>query len=321
VVSLGQQIDSVDAPLYTAKGTLGEGQRQYAWEQDSTDKLSMYMLSAIQSSSTAARFQGLGAALLEQLAANGGQRISQSGLAISNNTPTDPLLLGLQQARLREHATSSVSFNLTTASGATVTLGLYSSAADVQGGTLSGEELKGLAAMADSFQSALNGLSQEPPRLQLGTLVKLDPKLFAGLQLNAKLENANGDMQTFDLQLDDHTRSLKLQGPSGEVKMNLDTQGGALLGVEGLAFSSIDGHHRTVHGGVDAGIAQLGLVAAQAGLGLADLGLEHVDACLGDLELCLGSLHVLVTRGASGGQVTLALELVTGELELRALFG
>lgn len=42
---------------------------------------------------------------------------------------------------------------------------------------------------------------------------------------------------------------------------------------------------------------------------------------LGDLELCLGSLHVLVTRGASGGQVTLALELVTGELELRALFG
>lgn len=236
VVSLGQQIDSVDAPLYTAKGTLGEGQRQYAWEQDSTDKLSMYMLSAIQSSSTAARFQGLGAALLEQLAANGGQRISQSGLAISNNTPTDPLLLGLQQARLREHATSSVSFNLTTASGATVTLGLYSSAnglavdADVQGGTLSGEELKGLAAMADSFQSALNGLSQEPPRLQLGTLVKLDPTLFAGLQLNAKLENANGDIQTFDLQLDDHTRSLKLQGPSGEVKMNLDTQGGALLG-------------------------------------------------------------------------------------------
>jgi len=48
--------------------------------------------------------------------------------------------------------------------------------------------------------------------------------------MNAKLETASGAQQTFDLQLNEDTRSLKLQGPSGEVKMNFDTQGGALLG-------------------------------------------------------------------------------------------
>lgn len=236
VVSLGQQESRVDTQTYTAKGTLGKAQTQYVWEQDGIDKLSMYMLSAIQASSPAARFQGLGAALLEQLAASGGQRISQSGLAIDDGATTDPLLLAMQQARLREHATSSVSFNLTTGSGATVTVGLYSSTnglavdADVQDGTLTSDELKGLAALASSFQAALNGLTQEPPSLQLGALVKLDPALFTGLQFNAKLQNAGGDQQTFDLQLNEDSRNLTLQGANGTVRMNLDTQGGALLG-------------------------------------------------------------------------------------------
>ena len=236
VVSLGQQPTSVEPRTYTAKGTLQAVQGQYVWEQNGLDKLSMYMHSAVQSTSPAARFQGLGAALLEQLAANGGQRISQSGLAVNDGTATEPLLLGMQQARLREHATNSVTFQLTSASGATLSLGLYSSEAglavdaDVQGGTLTREELKGLAALADSFQSAINGLTREPPQLQLGALVKLDPGLFTGLQMSAKLDTASGTQQTFDLHLDEHARSLKLQGPSGEVKMNLDTQGGTLLG-------------------------------------------------------------------------------------------
>jgi hypothetical protein len=236
VVSLGQQTTRVDAQTYTAKGTLQETQGQYVWEKNGLDKLSMYMHSAVLTSSPAARFQGLGAALLEQLSANGGQRISQSGLAVTDSTATEPLLLGMQQANLREHATNRVTFQLTSASGATVSLGLYSSEAglavdaNVQGGTLTDEELKGLAALADGFQSTLNGLTREPPQLQLGALVKLDPSLFTGLQLNAKLDTTSGVQQTFDLKLDEHTRSLQLQGPSGEVKMNLDTQGGTLLG-------------------------------------------------------------------------------------------
>jgi hypothetical protein len=95
---------------------------------------------------------------------------------------------------------------------------------------LTTDELKGLAALASSFQAALNGLTQEPPSLQLGALVKLDPALFTGLQLNAKLQNAGGDQQTFDLQLNEDSRNLTLQGANGTVRMNLDTQGGALLG-------------------------------------------------------------------------------------------
>ncbi|MFJ4345696.1 hypothetical protein [Pseudomonas sp. NPDC089401] len=235
-VILGQQSVSTPSELYSAKGTQESTASRYIWETPAVDKLSQYMASAVQTGSTSARFQGLGAALLAQLAANGGQTVAQSGLLVSDASAPNELMLGLQQSRLREYASNSITLNLTTASGATVTLGLYSSDqglavdAQVQGGTLNAKELAGLANLANSFQSAINGLTQEPPSLELGALVKLDPSLFTGLQLNAQLETSSGDKQTFELRMDDQARSLKLQGPSGEVKMSLDTQGGVLLG-------------------------------------------------------------------------------------------
>jgi hypothetical protein len=235
-VNLGQASVSPVPDTYNRNGTLGDGQVRYAWEQDGIDKLSMYMLSAVQSSSTVSRFQGLGAALLEQLAASGGQRISQSGLAVASGSRTEPGSLGLQQAGLRDYARDSVSFSLTSASGATVSLGLYNSDnglavnADVQGGSLNAAELKGLAALADSFQKAVNGLTAEPPTVQLGDLVKLDPSLFTGLKLDASIQTASGGTQIFALNIDDQTRSLSLKSASGEVKMHFDTQGGLLLG-------------------------------------------------------------------------------------------
>ncbi|WP_237772759.1 hypothetical protein [Pseudomonas putida] len=244
-VVLGQQLIGMDSDIYSAKGTLQNISSRYVWEAPGVDKLSQYMAAAIQSGSTSARFQGLGAALMAQLAANGGATIAQSGLLVNDASAPNPLILGLQQSGLREYASNSITFSLTTASGATVTLGLYSSEqglavnAQVQGGTLNAKELDGLAALAGSFQSAINGLTQEPPSLQLGALVKLDPTLFTGLQLDAQLVTSSGEPQTFELRLDDQTRSLKLQGPSGEVKMSFDTQGGELLGSQAMRQAAL----------------------------------------------------------------------------------
>ncbi|WP_087501167.1 hypothetical protein [Pseudomonas sp. SID14000] len=247
-ISIGQSTTSAETGTYNAKGTLDSRPARYVWEHDGIDKLSMYMYSAIQSSSTGSRFRGLGAALLEQLAANGGQRISQSGFAVNSGTATEPMLLGLQQSRLREFATDSVTFTLNTASGATVSLGLFNSAsglavdAEVLGGNLTVNELKGLSMLADSFQTALNGLTQTPPSLKLGTLVTLDPTLFTGLKFEAQLETADSGRQTFTLQMDQHTRRMELQASSGNVKMNFDTQGGTLLGSEAQRQAAVSNY-------------------------------------------------------------------------------
>ncbi|CAM3871775.1 hypothetical protein CCOS865_02314 [Pseudomonas reidholzensis] len=245
-VTLGEAV-TAPPPIYTANGTLGGAQVRYAFEHESTDKLSSTLLDNIQASASAGgRFKGLGAALLAQLAANGGKSISQSVLTVGTEQ-ADAGVLKLQLEHLRAHPASSLSFNLTTASGATISLSLASGEkglsviADVHNGELSSEELEGLAAMADDFQSAIDGLTQVPPRLQLGNLVKLDSSLFSSLQLNASLV-VSGELQTFDLSLDDSARKLALNGPSGRVEMNLDTPSAALLGSTAQRQAAIDSY-------------------------------------------------------------------------------
>ncbi|MDR6711696.1 hypothetical protein J2W83_001290 [Pseudomonas hunanensis] len=246
-VSLGQTVTTTPTQTYTANGTLVGAQTRYAWEQQSSDKLSSSLLTSIQSNTNAGRFQGLGAALLEQLAANGGQSISQSVMSLSGTDQADPAALALQLANLRQHPANGVTFNLTTASGATISLSLASSekglavTAEVANGELTSEELEGLAALADDFQSAIDGLTQVPPRLQLGNLVKLDSSLFSSLQLNAKL-NVGGELQTFELSLDDTARKLSLDGPAGRVQMNLDTPSTALLGSTAQRQAAVDSY-------------------------------------------------------------------------------
>lgn len=236
-VTLGQDTRVANAETYSSKGTLGTPVVRLVWENEGAqDKLSTQMFTSAASTNIGARFQGLGASLIEQLAANGGQRVSQSALAVGVNGSTEPGILDLQRANLREHASNSVTLSLTTASGATVNIGLYSGEqglaveASVSNGELNDDELKALAAMADGFQKAVDGLNQEKPSLQLGDLLKVDQSLFSGLQMSAKLELASGEQQTFDLRLNGSTRSLSLQGPSGQVQLELDSKGGALLG-------------------------------------------------------------------------------------------
>lgn len=234
-VSLGQTTRNDDASTYSARGTLAASTR-YALEQDSTDKLSIALLAGVQSSGNNARFQGVGAALLEQLVSKGGQAVSQSVFTYAEATQPSAAALALRADKLRQEPTNAISLTLTTASGATVRLSLASSddglavSAEVQDGELDANQLKGLASLADSFQAAINGLTQEPPALKLGNLVKLDPALFTSLKLDANLQTSSGEPQRFALDISDTARSLSLDGPSGNLKLNLDTRNASLLG-------------------------------------------------------------------------------------------
>lgn len=235
-VNLGLDTRVADAQTYSARGSLGTPQSRYLWQQENTDPLSLHMQGSLRSNTLSGSFQGLGATLMEQLVANGGQRVSQSALLAGANSQADAVLLAQQQSELRKYASNHVTLNLTTASGATVTLGLYSSEkglavdAEVQNGTLSDTELKSLASLANGFESVISGLNQQPPRLKLDAMLKLDQNLFTGLQMNARLDLVDGEQQTFDLRLNQTTRSVSLQGPNGDLQLNLDTQGGSLLG-------------------------------------------------------------------------------------------
>ncbi|WP_264312441.1 hypothetical protein [Pseudomonas putida] len=245
-VILGQNTSSSDSQTYSRHG-LQSGQTRYAWESDSQDKLVTSLQTAFESSRTAGRFSGIGSALIEQLAQNGGKNISQSVFAFRDDSPLDPAELKLLQQDLRENPDNSVTFSLTTASGASIRLLLASGekglavSAEVEGGTLSTEELKGLGKLADSFQSIIDGLYEVPPQLKLGALAKLDPSLFTSLQMTSKLETPSGE-QIFALTLNDKARSVSLEGPSGEVQLNMDTRDTELLGSSAQRKTAIDNY-------------------------------------------------------------------------------
>ncbi|WP_264309580.1 hypothetical protein [Pseudomonas putida] len=245
-VTLGENTTVNDSETYSRLGLLS-GQVRYAWEVESQDKLTSTLQTAFEASRTSGRFKGIGAALIEQLAQNGGKNVSQSVFAFNDRSLLAPAELALQQQQLRETPDHGVSFSLTTSSGATIRLLLASGAnglavsAEVEGETLSDEELKGLGNLADSFQSTIDGLHEAPPQLKLGALVRLDPKLFTSLEMTAKLETPSGE-QTFALMLDDHERSISLKGPSGQVQLSLDTRNSELLGSSAQRKAATDNY-------------------------------------------------------------------------------
>lgn len=245
-VTLGQSTAISDSETYSRLG-LVSGQVRYAWEVESQDKLSTTLQTAFEASRISGRFKGIGAALLEQFAQNGGKNVSQSVFAFNGQSPLDPAELKLQQQHLRETPDNEVTLSLTTSSGATIRLLLASGekglavSAEVEGGTLTAEELKAVGNLADSFQSTIDGLHEEPPQLKLGALVKLDQNMFTSLQMTAKLETPTGG-QVFTLALNDKERSVSLVGPSGQMQLGLDTRNVELLGNPSQRKTAIDNY-------------------------------------------------------------------------------
>jgi len=233
-VTLGQARDDSDGYTYSSRNATSTA--RYALQDDGVDKLSLSLLTGIQGGSASERFRGVGSALVEQLVLKGGTSVSQSVFRYAEGATPSAEAIKLRADSLRQDPANTISLSLTTASGATIKLSLVSDdnglavSAEVEDGELNAYELKGLATLADGFQAAIDGLAKEPPSLKLDGLVKFDSNLFSSLQMNATLQTASGEQQVFDLKLDDTARNLSLQGPSGNLKLDLDTRDSSLLG-------------------------------------------------------------------------------------------
>src|SRR5450830_151289 len=236
-VLLGQN-NVVEINTYNARGTLPNAALQPAWESSPLDKVSFTMGGNFSSSSNsnASRFAGLGAALLSQLA-DGKKNISQSVIQQSGSKPLNAAELAAAQAKLHgNNADSTISLTLKTASGKTVTLSLSNQddgmavQAQVEGGDLTTEESAALDKMAKGFQSAIDGLTAEPPQLKLDALTQFDSKVFSSVDLSTKLKLDDNNNQTLEFHADSQQRSVRMNGPSGDLQLSVDLKNQAILG-------------------------------------------------------------------------------------------
>ncbi|WP_455885158.1 lactate dehydrogenase [Pseudomonas spelaei] len=235
VVSLGNVVSDTLSDTYSRRGQLPGQELVRAWENTSQDALSKTINTNFNALSTASRFSGLGASLIEQFA-KGGTDISQSVLYASADRAQNAGEMRVDQSLLHSKADNQVSLSIKTASGKTVTFSLSSQndglgvKATVEGGSLSDDELKAVGQLGSAFQAAIDGLGATPPKLDLGKLTTFDSKVLASVDLNAKLKTLEGQNQTLAFHADTQSRTTRMSGPSGEVSLAVDLKNAAILG-------------------------------------------------------------------------------------------
>ena len=208
------------------------------WERRASDAISSLMADNYSYTSLAGRFQGLGAALLDRFATEKGG-FSQSVMQPAAGAAPDAVASALKaamQSQLHAQADNHVSLDIKTAGGATVRLSLGSQdgglavQVEVTGGELSDAERGALQKLSGAFQKALDGLGAKSPRLDLAGLMQFDPTVLSSVDFHAKVKVGRTDTQTVDLHADSGMRTLSANGPSGAVKISVDTSNPEILG-------------------------------------------------------------------------------------------
>src|SRR5471032_1671888 len=164
IVSLGNPAaDVVDT--YSRNGLLPGQESVRTWENNSDDSITWVINSSFHSVTTASRYSGLGAALVDQFTKGGGAAISQSLLNTTADRAGDTDAIKADQTLLHSKADNQVSLSIKTASGKTVTFSLSSQKdglgvqATVDGGDLSADELKAVGQLGSAFQASDDGLT------------------------------------------------------------------------------------------------------------------------------------------------------------------
>ena len=227
-VSIGQVASS--SPVYTITKPL------LVWENVSNDLITSKIAGNLGNSASDGGFSGLGAALLQRFTQSGGN-YSQSVFQQTSASQTDAatsLATLTRQSQLHGTAENQVSLSIKTASGALVdiTMGSDNDGLAVQvkvsKGTLSDTERAALAKLADGFQKAIDGLTTEPPKLDLSGLTQFDTSVLSSVDLHANF----GTASTLDFHADSNSRTVKSTGAAGTVAINVDMSKRATLGSE-----------------------------------------------------------------------------------------
>ena len=160
-------------------------------------------------------FNGLGSVLLAQLQDNPGdltQVLTTSQVG---------------ESAVRAGQDSAVALTITTRTGATVSLSLTRQsdgmAVEIKtNGTLSKDETEAIAGLGEAFQKALNGLAQQPPKMDLSDLTKFDSSILQSVDLKTDIRSGDIKLQSLNFRADDTERWVAYQDRDVSLKMTSD---------------------------------------------------------------------------------------------------
>lgn len=157
------------------------------------------------------RFMGVGASTLNQF---------KSGAANSACPP----------AALPDMVGNKFTLSVITSSGVQVELVLASQDEGMAGqlsvsGEVSEAERGALSALAEGFQSAIDGMMKDKLQVRLAALVQFDSALLESVELHAavKLDNQPPSTLTLDFHADSAQKKVRITGASGKVAVKVNT--------------------------------------------------------------------------------------------------
>jgi len=234
------------------------------WERSSSDLMSSKLASNFSNAGNAARFTGLGAALLERFTTDSSS-YSQSVMKQTSAQSASSAANVAAQTQLHTKADNQISLSIKTASGALVDITLGSDddglgvQVNVSKGTLSDADRKALAGLAEGFQKAIDGLTAQPPKLDLSGLTKFDTSVLSSVDLHATLGTTN--TQTLDFHADANTSSVKSTGVAGTVDISVDMSQRALLGTDSQQKQALNSYLKQINSAGNRGDADESLMA------------------------------------------------------------
>lgn len=198
------------------------------WENRSRSNAANIMARNFGEQPLAGRLKGLGAELLKQVAYDGedfSQTVQQAPSGVQAGT-YDMLVMPSQVSQ-HGMGDNQIGLTITTRSGVKVELKLdagdNSIAVEAHAdGDLSEVERKALGKLAEAFQKSIDGLTEDPPRIDLEGLTQFDSNVLSSVDLKGEIKINPKDTQRLEFHADSTQRTVSFAGPAGSAKINVD---------------------------------------------------------------------------------------------------
>ncbi|HEY3985575.1 hypothetical protein [Cedecea sp.] len=219
-----------------------------------SSQLSMLMGASL-TQPTSVSFQGLGKALLAALKDN------PKGFSLAVAAPTTA------EGNAVQDKNSAVALNIETQSGVKVSVSLSRQAeglvAEVQtsGGDLTDDEITAISGLADGFQSALDGLSQQQSAIKINGLLNVDSKVLKSVDLSTDVSEAGSSVQSLRFQSDSTQRTLSYKDSNASFDLSTDLSRPGALGSKSQQAQALSAYEKQLDSASSRGHANKAQVA------------------------------------------------------------
>ena len=210
-------------------GSQASGQsKAFVWENRTRSTSSFLMARNFAEQPPAGRLKGLGAELLKQVAYDG-EDFSQSIQQAPTGMQADTYEMLVSPSQISQHGMgdNNIGLTITTRSGVSVELSLDAgdnsiAVAAHSSGKLNEVERKALGKLSEAFQKAVDGLAEEPPRLDLAGLTQFDSTVLAAVDLKGSVKLNPKETQRLEFHADSGKRTVGFSSPAGAANIGVD---------------------------------------------------------------------------------------------------